>query len=49
VVSALILVMCVIRHSLKRAVFYIINIYIAVSVLMSVMCVIWHSVDATLL
>jgi len=44
VVSALILVMCVIRHSVKRAVCYDINVYIMVSALIVVMFVIRHSV-----
>jgi len=44
VVSALILVICVIRHSVKRAVLKHINAYIVVSVHICVKCVIRHSV-----
>jgi len=44
VVSDLILVMCVIRHSVNRAVLKDINVYIVVSALIIVVCVISHSV-----
>jgi len=43
VVSALILVICVIRHSVKRAVLIHINAYIMVSIHFCVKCVIRHS------
>jgi len=49
VVSALILVMCVIRYSVNRAVLYHISTYIAVSTLMSVMCVRRHSIIRAIL
>jgi len=48
-VSALILVMCVIRHSVKRAILYHINAYIVVIALILVMCVIRHSVERAVL
>jgi len=43
-VNALILVMCVVRHSVIRAVLYHINAHILVNALIRVMCVIRHSV-----
>ena len=49
VVSAFILVTCVIRHSVIRAVLKGINAYIVVSAHILVMCVIRHSVNRALL
>jgi len=49
VVSTVILVMCVIRHSVNRSILKHINVYIVVSALTLVMCVIRHSVVGTVL
>jgi len=43
-VNALILVVCVIRHSVFRAVLYHINAHTVLSALILVVCVIRHSV-----
>jgi hypothetical protein len=46
---ALILVICVIGHSVKSSVLKNINVYIVVNALMLVMCVTRHSVNAAIL
>jgi len=46
---ALILVICVIRHSVKSSVLKNINVYIVLNALMLVMCVTRHSVNAAIL
>jgi len=43
-VSDLLLVICVIRHSVKRPILYHNNVYIVVSARIVVICVIRHSV-----
>jgi len=49
VVSAIILVMCVIRHSIRRVILEPINAYILASVLILVMCVISNSIKRSIL